>query len=126
MYNVQSERLSEILQKSGQEKESAFLSEVKNIAAKYEIEVSLYKKQQITRVALANSQYGEMLKKGMFTDRGRIYIKYGEPVNILDTDDDNLGKTQKWFYDDGNTIFIFILKEDDGSYRLYNISDERE
>ena len=70
------------------------------------------------RVRFANKNFS-ILMHGWRSDRGRIYIIYGEP-HIMDTAyQDNIGNQyQKWVYSNGKE-FIFIDRTMSGDYRLY-------
>jgi len=122
LYQVPSERIKQIIDSDN----SQILQqkEIERISARQSIHPNMFKKNQLQRIQYANTLYSEQLKKGMFTDRGRIYIKYGEPTAILDMNDKTLGKTQKWNYSELNKTFVFLYNEDHYTYKLYNVQDE--
>lgn len=64
-------------------------------------------------------------KKGWETDRGRIYIKFGEPDEI-GVDNHPIGKypTQTWFYYQLNKTFLFYDRSRIEDYKLYNKEEE--
>lgn len=64
-------------------------------------------------------------KQGWQTDRGRIYIKFGEPDEIS-VENNPIGKypTQTWFYYRLNKTFIFYDRSRIEDYKLYNKEEE--
>ena len=70
------------------------------------------------RVKFSNKNFS-ILMHGWRTDRGRIYIIYGEPQLVDDSYQDNMGyHYQKWVYSNGKE-FIFIDRTMSGDYTLY-------
>ncbi|WP_456439759.1 GWxTD domain-containing protein [Caldithrix abyssi] len=72
------------------------------------------------RVEIANKRYSNRHREGWETDRGRIYILYGEPKEI----DDHRYATetkpyQIWVYSD-SLQFMFVDKNLDGEFELVN------
>ena len=56
---------------------------------------------------------------GWRSDRGRIYIIYGEPHLVYESYQDNMGYNyQKWVYSNGKE-FTFIDRTMSGDYTLY-------
>lgn len=83
------------------------------------------------RVRVANESFGHMTREGWQTDRGRIYISYGEPDEIDDYPY-SLSSVpyQQWhYYRDGRyRKFTFVDVNLDGEYRLqypYDGLDQR-
>lgn len=82
----------------------------------------------IARVEYADQNFGTPFKKGRYTDRGRIYIKYGPPdevkrnpypVEILDW--------ESWFYKSpSRNQYIFMDLKGDGNYILIYSSNPEE
>ena len=68
-----------------------------------------------SRVKFSNKNFGRMNIKGWKSDRGKIYIRYGEPEEIK-YDFNQEGEYEIWYYE--NREFIFINKF--GIYQLYN------
>ncbi len=64
-------------------------------------------------------------KQGWQTDRGRIYIKFGEPDEIS-VDNNPVGRypTQTWHYYRLNKTFIFYDRSRIEDYKLYNKEEE--
>jgi GWxTD domain-containing protein len=64
-------------------------------------------------------------KRGWETDRGRIFIKYGEPDEI-EVDNYPIGKfpTQTWTYYAKQKTFYFYDRSRIGDYKLYNKEEE--
>ena len=70
------------------------------------------------RVKFANKNFS-ILMHGWRSDRGRIYIIYGEPHLVDESYQDNMGYNyQKWVYSNGKE-FIFIDRTMSGDYTLY-------
>jgi GWxTD domain-containing protein len=73
------------------------------------------------RVRIANQRFSAMLRDGWRTDRGRIYIQYGEPDRIDDYPvAANSWPYQEWhYYRYGRYLkFVFVDEFEDGDYRL--------
>lgn len=104
------ERMNAIIAAPQDKRNMMFSAEVEQISAKLGMETSAFKRQQINRVKYANMNFG-YLTKGMFTDKGRIWIKYGEPGQIRDAEDDDVyGTVDKWTYSDTMKTFVFSEK----------------
>ncbi|MBZ0198533.1 MAG: GWxTD domain-containing protein, partial [Ignavibacteriaceae bacterium] len=57
---------------------------------------------------------------GIKTDRAKIYIKYGKPVNI-ERHSNGIGKVvETWYYEKPTRKFIFVDKDGIGNYILQN------
>ena len=70
------------------------------------------------RVRFANKNFS-ILMHGWRSDRGRIYIIYGEPHLVDESYQDSMGYNyQKWVYSNGKE-FIFIDRTMSGDYTLY-------
>ena len=70
------------------------------------------------RVKFANKNFS-ILMHGWRSDRGRIYIIYGEPHLVDESYQDNMGYNyQKWVYSNGKE-FTFIDRTMSGDYTLY-------
>jgi GWxTD domain-containing protein len=82
----------------------------------------------IDRVKYADTEFSTAFKKGRYTDRGRIYIKYGPP-DAIKKESVSWGKKdrERWtYYSQGGLEFIFVDIEGTGDYRLVwtNAKDE--
>ena len=69
-----------------------------------------YKKEYFERVDIATEKYKSMQKKGWLSDRGRVYILYGEPSEIERFPNEVDKKPYEiWHYNslEGGAIFIF-------------------
>ncbi len=78
------------------------------------------------RVLYADRKFSvHRYKQGWETDRGRIYIKFGEPDEI-NADNNPIGKypTQTWYYYRLNKTFIFYDRSRIEDYKLYNKEEE--
>ncbi|MEW6051387.1 MAG: GWxTD domain-containing protein [Candidatus Zixiibacteriota bacterium] len=79
------------------------------------------KREFYRRVNYANRVFRYLRKDGWRTDRGRIYITYGDPDQIDDFPmSPNLPPYQIWhYYKEGRyKRFAFVDENDDGEYRL--------
>ena len=79
------------------------------------------KREFYRRVAYANRQFQHLRQPGWRTDRGRIYIQYGDPDQIDDVPmAPNYPPYQVWhYYRQGSyRRFAFVDQNDDGDYRL--------
>lgn len=79
------------------------------------------KREFYRRVNYANRAFHHLRKDGWRTDRGRIYIVYGEPDQIDDFPmASNLPPYQIWHYYKGGAYkrFAFVDENEDGDYRL--------
>ena len=71
------------------------------------------------RVKFSNKNFS-ILMHGWRSDRGRIYIIYGEPQVVDESYQDNRGYNfQKWVYANGKE-FLFIDRTMSGDYTLYH------
>ena len=72
------------------------------------------------RVQTANKKYSNRHREGWETDRGRIYILYGQPKEI---DDHRYAAETKpyqiWIYSD-SLQFMFVDRNGDGEFELVN------
>jgi GWxTD domain-containing protein len=79
------------------------------------------KREFYRRVNYANRVFHHLRKDGWRTDRGRIYIVYGEPDQIDDYPmSSNLPPYQIWHYykEGAYKRFAFVDENEDGDYRL--------
>ncbi len=78
------------------------------------------------RVLYADKKFSvHRYKKGWETDRGRIYIKFGEPDEI-NVENHPIGRypTQTWYYYRLNKTFLFYDRSRIEDYKLYNKEEE--
>lgn len=82
------------------------------------------------RVKYANEQFSFATREGWETDRGRIFIKYGPPDQIIDRPIELDRRPYIiWSYDHvegrpGGRQFLFVDDTGHGFYKLYNLSEE--
>ncbi|HPJ70982.1 MAG TPA: GWxTD domain-containing protein [Candidatus Mcinerneyibacteriales bacterium] len=124
LYWIPSERLEQIFSQAPDKRKWMIEKEIEEIAQRQDLPVTAFKNRQIERVRMANMKYGTY-KQGMFTDRGRIYIKYGDPEKIVPGETDAYGPVETWFYPLYKVEFVFQVDEDHNEYRLTNIKDDR-
>ncbi len=71
------------------------------------------------RMETADGKYGQLKTAGYDTDRGRIYVKYGEAdaveQKVIETD---IRPREYWHYYNTGNVFVFIDIRGDGNYRL--------
>ena len=72
------------------------------------------------RIAHAQNSYGEMRRKGMDSDRGHIYIKYGPPNDVTIERGERVCKDHEiWhYYREREYVFVFLDEFGTGEYRL--------
>uniref|UniRef100_A0A7V4CHP3 GWxTD domain-containing protein n=1 Tax=candidate division WOR-3 bacterium TaxID=2052148 RepID=A0A7V4CHP3_UNCW3 len=79
------------------------------------------------RIDYVNLHYSYMKKKGVETDRGRVYLKYGEPekkeIEIFGID---IRPYEYWYYSQTNYFYLFMDIHGDGNYLLLYTNDPKE
>jgi GWxTD domain-containing protein len=71
------------------------------------------------RIRYANQYYSTVNREGWETDRGMVYIKYGEPDQIERRPFEMGDKpSQIWYYYTQRRTFVFIDTRGDGDYQL--------
>jgi GWxTD domain-containing protein len=73
------------------------------------------------RIRMANERFGVMRMEGWRTDRGQIYIRYGEPDYMVNEPfSPDRYPYQIWYYTriSPNRRFVFVDENEDGDYRL--------
>ncbi len=72
--------------------------------------VNEFKQAYFSRMSIANARFRTMSSKGYKTDRGRVYLKYGEPDQIDRYPNETNSKPYEiWSYNqiEGGIIFVF-------------------
>jgi GWxTD domain-containing protein len=73
----------------------------------------------VRRMETAETRFKTARTAGVKTDRGRIYVKYGEPDAVeRKTIEMDIKPREYWFYYQPGLTFIFIDLRGDGNYRL--------
>lgn len=71
------------------------------------------------RMEAAEERYRRQRTPGVKTDRGRIYVKYGEPdaieQKVLESD---VRSREYWHYYNSGYVFVFVDLRGDGNFRL--------
>ncbi len=79
------------------------------------------------RLEYVEKNYSHLRKMGRETDRGRIYLKYGEPekkeIEVLGED---VKPYEYWYYSQTNYYYLFMDIHGDGSYVLLYTNDPKE
>ena len=76
------------------------------------------------RIAYATEHYGYGSLPGWRTDRGRIYINYGQPdYTMRQYMDTGFGSCEIWEYRQVNAVFQFLDKHGIGDFRLVRHTD---
>ena len=88
-----------------------------------------FKEDYMRRVAYANKNFGRVGKEGYQTDRGRIYLTYGEPdQRDLFPNEQDLKPYEVWFYNqiEGGVSFIFGDLTGFGNYEVLHSTKRGE
>jgi GWxTD domain-containing protein len=88
-----------------------------------------FQSEYFRRIETANQRYSTFQKKGWKTDRGRVYLKYGEPDEIeRNPAQSDTRPYQIWHYYsiEGGVIFIFAELEGFGEYTLIHSTKRGE
>jgi GWxTD domain-containing protein len=79
------------------------------------------KREFYRRITYANRQFRHLRQEGWRTDRGRVYVKFGEPDQIDDYPmAPDAPPYQVWHYYQNGAYrrFAFVDSSEDGDYRL--------
>jgi GWxTD domain-containing protein len=88
-----------------------------------------YYQDYLKRVQISNERYSTLGMKGWQTDRGRIYLTYGEPSEIdRYPNESNTKPYEIWHYNDieGGVIFVFADLNGFSQYTLINSTKRGE
>ena len=92
-------------------------------------QIDLTRTIYLNRVLTANQRYHTLSKQGWQTDRGRVYLLYGEPDDIQRFPSAGNSKPyEKWSYNqiEGGVIFVFIDRSGFGNYTLVHSTKRGE
>ncbi len=79
------------------------------------------------RIEFVNLNYSYMKKRGIETDRGRIYLKYGEPEKKeIESFGIDIRPYEYWYYSQTNYFYLFMDIHGDGNYLLLYTNDPKE
>ena len=81
------------------------------------------------RLDLVDKKFGNLRREGYKTDRGKIYLLYGEPSDIERSFSKSDTKPYEiWTYDgiEGSVIFVFGDKTEDGTFELLHSTKRGE
>ncbi|MBC8044622.1 MAG: GWxTD domain-containing protein [Rhizobacter sp.] len=93
---------------------------------------TIFRRQYLERVALADKDFSSSYMKGWLTDRGRVLLVYGNPTNLdrFEGGSANAKPYQIWTYDkiegQGNAIFVFADRSGFGQYELIHSTARNE
>ena len=91
--------------------------------------VNIYKEKYRAGVQYVNMNYRTGQREGWRTDRGRVYLVYGQPDEIERHPNDMETKPYEiWYYNslDGGSIFVFIDRSSMGDYILVHSTYRNE
>ncbi len=80
-----------------------------------------FRNQYLDRITYANQHFGAFRKEGWLTDRGRVFVLYGEPSDIeRHPNEPNMYPYELWSYDQFQSGVIFVFADLEGykNYRL--------
>ncbi|RMH62720.1 MAG: GWxTD domain-containing protein [Bacteroidetes bacterium] len=85
--------------------------------------VNEFKEEFYRRLQYATERFGDGLMEGWKTERGRVFLKYGEPSSVqTNLYEPNQYPHEIWTYDyvqgEGQSIFVFLDRDGFGSFRL--------
>lgn len=78
--------------------------------------------QYLTRLAAANSRFGDEGTEGWRTERGEVYIGLGEPDNVEDAGLASQGRVIRWTYAAYRLALFFVDDTGFGRFRLTPVS----
>ena len=85
----------------------AYKNAIERVAAQLGMKVDHFKSQQEQRIREANLKFGS-IQRGMFTDKGKIWIKYGEPDRMEENVSSDYGTADVWTYVNPSRTFAFV------------------
>ncbi len=91
--------------------------------------INEFKEDYMKRVEFANKNFGLYAKEGYLTDRGRVYLIYGEPdQRDFYPSESNMKPYEVWFYNqiEGGVTFIFGDVSGFGNYELLHSTKRGE
>ena len=72
-----------------------------------------------SRIDYAASKFRNLTKRnGISTDRGKVYIKYGQPDKIERSSDEYGYVVETWIYGNNKQKFVFVDKDGTGNFIL--------
>ncbi|HOO60396.1 MAG TPA: GWxTD domain-containing protein [Candidatus Mcinerneyibacteriales bacterium] len=105
------ERIQEIMNYPVDKRRVVFNEEIKAIAEEIGLTENDFLRQQSERIRDVNMRFGYVVR-GMFTDKGMIWIKYGEPERVDENYDHDLyGTVEAWVYTTKDKVFYFTKGE---------------
>jgi len=122
LYERTSLRIKQILNYPIKKRKNIYIKELKKISKDKNMKMNEYIIKKLHRIRQANMRFGTV-QKGIFTPRGEIFVKYGEPSLKKYDYDDNYGRILIWQYSKYNKIFKFSYNENKNKYQLINIHD---
>ena len=119
-YIVPWDTLKKVLKQSFAEKQKFFKNFWKEMDPNPETEKNELLDEYFRRVNYANQNFSGMGEDGWLTDRGRIFIKFGEPDDIeRHPFESNSLPYEIWRYYNLRKVFVFIDRTGFGDYYLH-------
>jgi GWxTD domain-containing protein len=75
-------------------------------------------KEYYLRIDYAAKEFISLEKNGIATDRGRVYIRFGNPDKIERTSNEQGNVVETWIYSKQKLKFVFVDKKGTGSFTL--------
>ena len=122
LYETSSKRINTVLNYPENKKAVTYRNMLKQIAESKNMSPSEYERLKRKRIRQANMKFGDY-NKGMFTDRGRIYIKHGEPETEKTINTKKYGSVLVWEYPGIGEIFRFSMSRFASEYKLLLTDD---
>ncbi len=85
--------------------------------------------EYLKKIEICNEKYSTTFNEGWKTDRGRVFIIYGEPSDVeIQTSNDESKPYLKWNYDsiEGGIYFIFVDRNGTGNFELMHSTKRGE
>lgn len=85
----------------------AYKNAIERVASQLGMKVDRFKSRQDERIRESNLKFGS-IQRGMFTDKGKIWIKYGEPDRMEENVSSDFGTADVWTYVNPARTFYFV------------------
>jgi len=88
-----------------------------------------FKEEYFRRVAYTNENFRSLARKGYTTDRGRVYITYGQPDDVERHPNEAEARPHElWTYNNiqGGVFFVFVQRSQGSDYELIHSTHRNE